>query len=111
MARVLGALLSESAWGKFGRLLVFRRGVNYGSVLVMREPRKTRTPKQIIIRKIYGLIQADYRIMSEEMTKEYRVKAYGKQMSGHNIFYQEVFPWIYESICGDSHCGFGTCVE
>jgi len=109
MARVLGALFSESASGKFGRLLVFRRGRNFTNVSIFRPARKSNTNKQIILRKVYGLILADIRIMNDDLKKEYRKKAYGLNMDGNNVFYKEVFPWVYDSRCGDTRCGFGTC--
>ncbi len=109
MANVIGALFSERAWGKFGKSLIFRRGGSMDSVTFARPHKKSDTNKQMMVRMIYGLIQADYRIMGESLRTYFRGLASGKNMSGHNLFYKTVFPWIFKSRCGETRCGFARC--
>lgn len=111
MANIIGALLSERAWGKYGRTLIFRRGGNTDCVMFATPQRKSNTHKQLMIRKIYGLIQADYRIMGEGLRTYFRGLARSNHMTGHNVFYKRVFPWIFKSRCGETHCGFGRCLK
>lgn len=109
MAKVLGALFSEQARGKFGRVLSFRVGGRFPSVRASLPKRDPLTPPQLSIRKIYGLINADWRIASDTIRNYFRDLSVGKHMSGHNVFYQFAFRWIFDSRCGDTRCGFGRC--
>lgn len=109
MARVLGALLSEQAWGKFGRILVFRRGNSFDTVRVQTPYKDKDSNPQSVIRKTYGLIQEDWRVSNDAIREEYILKAKGKNITGHNAFYKEFFRWIHKGVCGDGHCGITTC--
>lgn len=109
MARCIGPLLSESARGKFGRGMIFGRVKNFLTVRFATPPRYTRTNPQDVIRRIYGIIVADWRIASQSIKDIYVEKAKGKPLLATNTFYVEFFRWMFDARCGDSRCGIGRC--
>jgi len=107
MARCLSPLFSESARGKFGRSLIFGRVKNWPTVRFATPPRFTQTNPQKVIRRIYGIIIADWRIADQSIKNIYVEKAKGKPLLPVNTFFEEFFWWMFEARYGDSHYGIG----
>lgn len=107
MAKCLAPLFSETAIGKFGRCLIFGRVKNWSTVRFATPPRYTRTGSQDTIRRLYGIIVADWRIATQSIKDIYVEKAKGKALLPVNAFYEEFFRWMFESRYGDTHYGIG----
>lgn len=89
-AKLVGPLLSLTASGSLGNTLTFQTSKGRNTVGVKFPRKKTRTPKQMKVRAVYGEAISFWRGFTDELKAPYNLLGQRQGISGLNYFLKVV---------------------